>query len=303
MRRSYQYRKLERHSRKPAELLLVPMIDIFTVLVTFLLMTAVFSRTVILQLNLPAAADRVPRAAAGTGAGGDGAQGPAAGGRSQQRPARDAIPNTGDGYDYDGLTEYLKRVKAKFPEKTEATILLEPDTPYDTLVQVMDRVRVFETGRGHRHRAGGAVPGYLHRRCARHRCRLPRRAAAAPGQGSAPMSMSNRARRMAQHHLRNRADAQLNLIPLIDILSVMVAFLLVYSTEVEVIQNSKGIEIPQSIAQTAPKQSVVVMITKTDLFVQGEFITSDRRHPRGARTPWSSRCARRSSARCWSARR
>ena len=35
------------------------------------------------------------------------------------------------------------------------------------------------------------------------------------------MSMSNRALRMAQHHLRNRADAELNLIPLIDILSVM----------------------------------------------------------------------------------
>jgi biopolymer transport protein ExbD len=86
------------------------------------------------------------------------------------------------------------------------------------------------------------------------------------------MSMSNRARRMAQHHLRHKADAQLNLIPLIDILSVMVAFLLVYSTEVEVIQNSKGIEIPQSIALTAPKQSVVVMITREDLFVQGEYI-------------------------------
>ncbi|HEY6482484.1 MAG TPA: biopolymer transporter ExbD [Steroidobacteraceae bacterium] len=88
------------------------------------------------------------------------------------------------------------------------------------------------------------------------------------------MSMSNRARRMAQHHLRHRADAELNLIPLIDILSVMVAFLLVYSTEVEVIQNSKGIEIPQSIAEVAPKQSVVVMITKEDVFVQGERITS-----------------------------
>jgi biopolymer transport protein TolR len=86
--------------------------------------------------------------------------------------------------------------------------------------------------------------------------------------------MSNRARRMAQHHLRHRADAQLNLIPLIDILSVMVAFLLVYSTEVEVIQNSKGIEIPQSVSQIAPKQSVVVMITKSDLFVQGEYIAS-----------------------------
>jgi biopolymer transport protein TolR len=88
------------------------------------------------------------------------------------------------------------------------------------------------------------------------------------------MSTSGRARRMAQHHLRHRADAELNLIPLIDILSVMVAFLLVYSTEVEVIQNSKGIEIPQSVAEVAPKQSVVVMITKGDLFVQGERIAS-----------------------------
>jgi biopolymer transport protein TolR len=88
------------------------------------------------------------------------------------------------------------------------------------------------------------------------------------------MSMSNRARRMAQHHARHRAEAELNLIPLIDILSVMVAFLLVYSTEVEVIQNTKGIEIPQSIAMTTPKKSVVVMITKDDLFVQGERITS-----------------------------
>ena len=88
------------------------------------------------------------------------------------------------------------------------------------------------------------------------------------------MSMSTRARRMAQHHLRHRADAQLNLIPLIDILSVMVAFLLVYSTEVEVIQNSKGIEIPQSIAQQAPKDSVVVMVTKGDLFVQGERVAT-----------------------------
>jgi biopolymer transport protein TolR len=86
------------------------------------------------------------------------------------------------------------------------------------------------------------------------------------------MSTSNRARRMAEHHARHKADAVLNLIPLIDILSVMVSFLLVYSTQVEVIQNSKGIEIPQSVAEQAPKQSVVVMITKTDLFVQGEFV-------------------------------
>src|SRR6202023_3994867 len=55
MRRSYANKKLARHARRPAELRLVLMIDSFTVLVTFLLMTAVFSRTVILQLNLPPA--------------------------------------------------------------------------------------------------------------------------------------------------------------------------------------------------------------------------------------------------------
>ena len=113
--------------------------------------------------------------------------------------------------------------------------------------------------------------------------------------------MSNRARRMAVHHQRHAAAFELNLIPLIDILSVMVSFLLVYSTEVEVIQNSKGIEIPQSISQTAPNHSVVVMITRTDLFVQGEFIESikDVRAEQGAtlapRRGWWPRSPGRSS--------
>jgi biopolymer transport protein TolR len=88
------------------------------------------------------------------------------------------------------------------------------------------------------------------------------------------MSMSNRARRMQTHQARHRTDAQLNLIPMIDILSVMVSFLLVYSTEVEVVQNSKGIEIPQSISEARPRQTVVVMLTKDELFVQGEPIAS-----------------------------
>jgi len=147
MRRSYQIRKLERHARKPAELLLVPMIDIFTVLVTFLLMTAVFSRTVILQLNLPP-----PNTAW---------KEPPPGLQLEVMVRKDLLqvadrntgplatfPNTPSGYDYDNLTEYLKRVKAKFPDKTDASILLEQDTPYDTLVQVMDRLRVFEVGQG-----------------------------------------------------------------------------------------------------------------------------------------------------------
>ena len=88
------------------------------------------------------------------------------------------------------------------------------------------------------------------------------------------MSMSNRARRMLQHQIRNKADAELNLIPMIDILSVMVSFLLVYSTEVEVVQNTKSIDIPQSISQQRPRTTVVVMLTRDELFVQGERIAS-----------------------------
>ena len=85
---------------------------------------------------------------------------------------------------------------------------------------------------------------------------------------------SSRARRMLQHQVRNKADAELNLIPMIDILSVMVSFLLVYSTEVEVVQNTKGIEIPESISMQKPKETVVVMLSKDTLFVQGEVVAT-----------------------------
>jgi biopolymer transport protein ExbD len=147
MRRSYDSKKLARRRRRPAELLLVPMIDIFTVLVTFLLMTAVFSKTVVLQLNLPAQQAEFKE--------------PPPGLQLEVLVRKDLIqvadrntgplatmPNNANGYDYDTLTTYLKRVKARFPEKTDATVLLEQDTPYDILVQVMDHVRVFETKQG-----------------------------------------------------------------------------------------------------------------------------------------------------------
>ncbi len=142
MRRSYEIKKLARRRRQPAELLLVPMIDIFTVLVTFLLMTAVFSRTVVLELDLPARVAQFRE--------------PPPGLQLEVLVRKDSIqvadrnvgplatmPNTAQGYDLDTLTAYLKRVKAKFPEKTDATLLLEPGISYDTLVQVMDHVRVF----------------------------------------------------------------------------------------------------------------------------------------------------------------
>ncbi len=146
-RRSFQVRKLLRHNRKPQELLLVPMIDIFTVLVTFLLMTAVFSRTVILELKLPPAnADFTP---------------PPPGLQLEVVVRKDSLlvddrnsgplasfPNKDGAYDYEALSHYLQQVKSKFPDKTDATVLLEPDIPYDVVVQVMDRMRVLEVNAG-----------------------------------------------------------------------------------------------------------------------------------------------------------
>jgi biopolymer transport protein ExbD len=147
MRRGYAMRKIERKHRKPAELLLVPMIDIFTVLVTFLLMTAVFSRTVIMELKLPVQSSTPMELPPGLVLElvlrrdglvvQDRKTGPLRGG---------AFPRTDPkaSYNLAGLSTFLQQVKAQFPDKTEATLLLEPDVPYNDLVQVMDAVRILE---------------------------------------------------------------------------------------------------------------------------------------------------------------
>jgi len=142
-------RKLERKHRRPAELLLVPMIDIFTVLVTFLLMTAVFSRTVILELKLPTNNPSFVEPPPGLELEVIVRQG------SMQVADRKTGPlvtfprtDLNGPYDVKGLSDYLQVVKAKYPDKTDATLLLEKDIPYDTLVQVMDTMRILEQRQG-----------------------------------------------------------------------------------------------------------------------------------------------------------
>jgi biopolymer transport protein ExbD len=149
MRRNYAARKLARRARRPSELMLVPMIDIFTVLVTFLLMTAVFSRTVIVELRLPTQNAEFVEPPPGLELEvlvrkdmlqvSDRTTGPLA-----------TFPNADNGGEYDipRLSEYLVQVKGKYPAKTDATMLLEKDIPYDLLVQVMDAVRLLEQRQG-----------------------------------------------------------------------------------------------------------------------------------------------------------
>jgi biopolymer transport protein ExbD len=126
------------------DLNIVPMIDMMVILVFFLIFTAVFSKTNILQLNLPASATAAPLdlpkglkleviIRPGDLVVNDRNSGPLK-----------VLENTPNGYDLDGLSEYMRRVKATYPQMTDATILPGPNVSYDTLVQVMDTVRVYQ---------------------------------------------------------------------------------------------------------------------------------------------------------------
>ena len=114
-------------------------LNLMVVLVPFLLISAVFSRVTIMELSVP------------TSAGGSTVNTPnfaievivrkagleIANGFSVEA----AIPKKDDQYDMEMLTEMLMRLKAKFPEKEDATVLMEPEIEYDYLIQIMDAVR------------------------------------------------------------------------------------------------------------------------------------------------------------------
>jgi biopolymer transport protein ExbD len=133
-------RRLRRH---PSGLDVTAFINLIVVLVPFLLSTAVFTRFAVLDLALPAqstgalerlSADKlnlevVIRA--------DGMEvGDRIGGLIQRFPRAD-----GGRYDIAGLALLARAIKEKFPDKTDVTVLPEPNVPYDVLVQVMDALR------------------------------------------------------------------------------------------------------------------------------------------------------------------
>ena len=147
---------LMRRERKPAELLLVPMIDIFTVLVTFLLMTAVFSRIAIMQIDLPSSAapkPEEPKFRLEVIVRQDGFD------LSDGTQAIGALPKVSGGYDLSALSERVLEVKREHPTSEDASVLSEPKVPYDELVQVMDAIRSADLPAADPLVAGQAVPG------------------------------------------------------------------------------------------------------------------------------------------------
>jgi biopolymer transport protein ExbD len=134
-----------RHYRNDtAELNITAFMNLMVILVPFLLITAVFSRLAILELNLPGSSSepvdpqeqvfqleiivRQEKIEVG----------------DRNQGLLGVYPNGDDGYDYGALATKLSELKERYPDKSDASILLEQDIAYDTLVQVMDTVRVAE---------------------------------------------------------------------------------------------------------------------------------------------------------------
>ncbi len=63
------------------------------------------------------------------------------------------------------------------------------------------------------------------------------------------------------------------LIPMIDMLTILVVYLLVHAADYEILPISKDITIPQSISESKPRQTVTVMVTRQMIFVNGAPIT------------------------------
>jgi biopolymer transport protein ExbD len=133
-----------RHHNDTAELNITAFMNLMVILVPFLLITAVFSRLAILELNLPGpSSEPVPPQEQSFQLEvivrqekievGDRNQG-----------LLGVYPNGVDGYDYEALSTKLSELKERYPAKSDASILLEQDIAYDTLVQVMDTVRLAE---------------------------------------------------------------------------------------------------------------------------------------------------------------
>ena len=134
-----------RANQETAELNITAFMNLMVILVPFLLITAVFSRLAVLELNLPGSSTEPVEPQEQTF-------------QLEVIVRKDKIeigdrnqgllgvyPNTEEGeYDYDALSEKLSQLKKRYPTKTDASILLEQDIEYNTLVQVMDRVRVEE---------------------------------------------------------------------------------------------------------------------------------------------------------------
>ena len=140
MARRHHYKR--RTKENAYEIDVTTFLNLMVILVPFLLITAVFSRLTIVELNLPSTA----------------------GGPANEQDSfrvevivRDAgieisngsatiasIPKKEGEYDFETLSDFMVELKLDYPKHDAASVLMETQIPYDYLIQVMDIVRSVE---------------------------------------------------------------------------------------------------------------------------------------------------------------
>ena len=81
--------------------------------------------------------------------------------------------------------------------------------------------------------------------------------------------IEKRAARLA----RNQSGLDMNLVALIDIFTILIFFLM-SSTGIEVLTNARAVELPLSTSEKAPRQTIVVAVSDTDIVVEGRKVAS-----------------------------
>ena len=84
------------------------------------------------------------------------------------------------------------------------------------------------------------------------------------------MKESRRAKRMRERNAKKGRVASMNMISLMDIFTILVFFLLVNSSAVETLPSAKQLQLPEAFEDTKAGETVSVMITRTDILVNGE---------------------------------
>jgi biopolymer transport protein TolR len=67
---------------------------------------------------------------------------------------------------------------------------------------------------------------------------------------------------------RIKGQANLSLTSLMDIFTILVFFLLVSSSNPSKLPDVKNLKLPNSVAETDPKDTLVIMVTRDDVLVQ-----------------------------------
>ena len=86
------------------------------------------------------------------------------------------------------------------------------------------------------------------------------------------MKQSFKAKRLAKHHKRFSAGSKLNLVSLMDIFTILVFFLIVNQSEVKVLQNTKDLNLPVSIAEELPADNILITVLSQSIMIQDRVI-------------------------------